>query len=637
MRQSPSLAIEHRAIGAARSHRRWALIVVASGALSGALAGAGLAGVLAVAVGLAAAAAGIGDLVASLIVDRFEEVGQNVARHQATVEDRLFDQLVDGSTHGWFAQAAETLDGAQTRLERHGSAGSEHAQAVAGARTLVAEIELRLARSEVDRRPWHGRGLPAGASWSFARPEPGEEPASFVRLYSDPSNAPDWLGPRSRDAVVRAGAVLDNVRLLHTAQIEWAVLLFTLWARALLVGGAPLLASVSLGRVPLQDGWSARDLPWALATSWSAATALRAPWIASAVMRRDEQGATVRRRLLIVEVPLCVAAIVASPCWAVAVFAAGWTNWWQRPDFDWARLAWWIVLVGGLLTTGAALAGAGPAQCFVEFAITMTVVAVIGGSYGAMLPVSASLMARALTAGLLTPRRAQARADERLGDSVRQLLQAARAIELSSPDDPSAIWDSRRLADVARALGARADEGDRWSRRTPLGLPALLLGALSGAGPIAGSPEAASVLHDALRAGEPEPVTIETPSLHQSRLKHARLRRRKAARALSLAIVETVREARRHGTGPLTTLCRLEDDRVVLRFANLVRPGPARPGRGTGASRLWSLVGSLPDGRIDTRELVASSFVDYPSGPDRFGVQISFSSDALDDLADSQP
>jgi hypothetical protein len=57
--------------------------------------------------------------------------------------------------------------------------------------------------------------------------------------------------------------------------------------------------------------------------------------------------------------------------------------------------------------------------------------------------------------------------------------------------------------------------------------------------------------------------------------------------------------------------------------------GRARPGRGNGATNLRQLAASLPDGRLDRREVVAGSFVELPEHVQRFGVQASFHIGAL--------
>ena len=471
---------------------------------------------------------------------------------------------------------------------------------------------------------------------SYAGAARFEDPGVLMRLYSDPANLPDRLGPRGRDVLVRIGAVLDDVRVLNTPQTEWAVLLFTLWARALIVGGASLLATTSFGYPPLDGGWSARDLPWAVAVVWSAAAALCAPWIATTVMRHDEMGATLRRGLLSVEVPLAVVAIACSPCWPVAAFAVGWSNWWQRPDFTFGRLATWIAVTGGLLVTAMALGGADAGAAGAEFAITMTVSAIIGASYGTMLPVSASLLLRTVVGGLAVPRRARGRADARIRDAIRHLREAARAIERSMPGDALAARDAREIRISADMLGARAeaDAGERWARRTPRGIADLMDSALRHAGVMVDEPRAELLSEEAQLAGEPEPLLLDEASFHDRRLMRARIRKRRVARSLRLLVTEIVREARRHGTGPFVTMCRLDADRVVLRFANAARPGPPRPGRGNGAGNLSRLAAALPDGRVDTRELVAGSFIDLPDRVRRFGVQVSFSTAALHALED---
>ena len=610
-----------------RTPRRWACTVASSGLLVCALVAVGLPRPVALVLGLVSAVAVISDLIAGLVLTRFRRADRGMTAHQSQIERMLADEFMDGSTHGWLGDAHEALVMARSRFARVADGATDELRIVAAALTTIREIEDDLRDSQGKRRDWEGR--PPSSTGAYAATAVVEDPDVLMKLHSDPANLPDRLGPRGRDVLARAGAVLDDVRVLNTPQTEWAVLLFTLWARAMLVCGAPLLASQSFGELPWQSGPGWQDLPWALAAIWAIATALLAPRIATDVMRHDDEGARARRVLLAVEVPLAVAAIVCTPCWPVVAFAAGWTNWWQRPDFGWLRQAAWIAIVGSLLAAGMALRHADPAAVAAEFAIAMGVVALIGASYGAMLPVSASLMARTLVGGLLTPRRARDRADVRIGDSINHLLDAARAIEQRSPDDPQAARDVGKLRESARMLGVRADVGDRWARRTPLGLDNLVDGALDDAGVMSNDPRAYLLLEQARLMGGPEPVTLDEPTFHQRRLARARFRERRHARALRLLVTEVVLEARRHGTGPLVTICRLERDRVLVRFANVTRPGPARPGRGNGAVDLRRLASSLPDGRIDTRGPVDGSFVDLPARAARFGVQLSFSTTAL--------
>jgi hypothetical protein len=612
------------------SDRRWALSVAFSCAVGAALAAAGLPGALGWGLALAWAVIAIADVVVGLIAERFERVGDGVDAHRVELERMLFDEYVDGPTHGSLFVAREALVVAQTRFARQPAAPESSVRAVSAALADIERIETDLKGSKLVRSAW--RGKPPRPSGGYAASVVDGDPAVLIKTYGDPANLPDWLGPRSRDVVARVGAVLDDVRVLNTVQIEWAVLLFTLWARALLVCGAPWLVAVSVGDPPLRDGWSALDLGWALAAAWSVATALRAPWIATTVMRRDERGALLRRRLLVVEVPLSVVAIVCAPCWAVVVFAVGWTNWWQRPDFSWPRLALWMGLVLALLVTGAAIQGDGAGVVAAEFVIAMTVVAIIGAAYGAMLPVSATIMVRTLIGGLATPRRARGRADERIGQSIRHLLEAAREIEEHAPDDVATTRGVEQLRESAYVLGARADAGDRWARRTPLGLVQLMESALGDAGDMSDSPRAELLRAEAELSGEPEPVTLGRATYHERQLGRARFRKRRAARALRLLVTEVVREARRHGTESMITQLGLEGDRMVVRFANVVRDGPARPGRGNGAGNLRSLAESLPDGRLDVRGMVSGSFVDLPERLERFGVEVSFSREALDGI-----
>jgi hypothetical protein len=250
-----------------------------------------------------------------------------------------------------------------------------------------------------------------------------EEP---MILYSDPLNQPEWVPEILEAPIAWIGAQLDEVRRLHDAEIEQAVLMLTMWARLVLVALAPILGGVSFGVVPGQDGFGLGDLPWLLAALLSVPTAAFAPAVSRRVMDTGPAGSRLRRRLLVLEVPVCVAAILCTPCWPVMVFAAGWTNWWQRPRFNWVKLAIWIVAVGGACVAGEAIAGDLAATTALECAIAMLVILVIGGSYGAMAPISLSILVRAVFTSVVVERLASHRAEDTVGKAVASLRDGRR-------------------------------------------------------------------------------------------------------------------------------------------------------------------------------------------------------------------
>ncbi len=57
------------------------------------------------------------------------------------------------------------------------------------------------------------------------------------------------------------------MRLLHTAETEWSTLLFTLWARAAIVGLAPALSNATAAPVDLRHPGG---MAWAAVSAWMA-------------------------------------------------------------------------------------------------------------------------------------------------------------------------------------------------------------------------------------------------------------------------------------------------------------------------------------------------------------------------------
>jgi hypothetical protein len=113
--------------------------------------------------------------------------------------------------------------------------GIQGLEAIVGALSVVRGLEDSIRETTPARalRRNRGRWRAVGGVAAKNSYRAADDP---MTLYQDPLSLPHWIrGPRLRDALMRLGAVLDGVRLLHDAQIEWSVLLFTMWARLVLV------------------------------------------------------------------------------------------------------------------------------------------------------------------------------------------------------------------------------------------------------------------------------------------------------------------------------------------------------------------------------------------------------------------
>jgi hypothetical protein len=566
---------------------------------------------LAVMPALATAVAGFGDLTFARMRERRATVKADLDARFAEGRRLLAHDLLEHPTHGHLAAASAILRSARDRMSP-GDPSAADFHAIDGALTTVDRLERTIRDTGPIRRARRHNGRRLGRSALSARRD-GHRPIQPLTVHS----------------------VITDVRGLHSAEIEWSVLVFTLWARLLLVMLAPLLASVSFGDAPLENGWSLDDLPWLLAAVWSLATALLAPWIATTAMRGDRRGATLRGLLVTVEAPLAVVTILATPCWPVATFAAGWTNWWQRPSFNVPRLVTWAAIVVTALATGMAFHGLPVPAIAAETGTALVVMGAIGGSYGAMFPLTIGVVVRNVVGGLISRRQARRTAGRQLGDAVSELLIAAEVIERKAPvADIIAECDAVSLRDIADELAQGSDRRDRRTMQAPLGLEALLDAALERCCPMTGTPAAGRLMAQAKLTGSPAPLTALPSSFYGATLYRRRFRRRGQAHALSDLIGEIVREARRYGTGPLLTRCHEQDGRIVIRLANVVLPQPPPSGRGTGLARLERLAARIPGGSLDIRQVVDGTFVDLPAAARRFGVQVSLPSSLLLNMDD---
>jgi hypothetical protein len=561
----------------------------------------------------------LGDLILGESLERRDQVRARLDQRDRRRLEVVISELLDQPTHDPFREAASSLDAVAAAP----GLTADERSVLLRTRGLLERIAhaIRETRPVRDAVREQCRRRPALRLEQLADDDP-QTGVPMIR-YADPSNLPDWVPSPAVGPLTRVGGVLDDVRRLHNAQIEAAVLLLTLWARLLIVAFAPLLGGITPGPVPLQDGVTLRDAPFLAAVACCAVTALVAPWLVREVMRRDARGARVRRWLLVVEVPLAIAATVAWPCWPVGTFAAGWTNWWQRPVFNWAKLVLWGAAVAACLVAGAALAGDLDGGVAVDVAITFAVVLVIGDSYGAMLPISVSVLLRVVVGGLLFPRRARRAADEQLSRAIADLHEAARITERSAPGDVRGAGDdAQRLREIADELAVTSRRDDRWARGTPLEFPALLDAALTRRAPRSGSPEATLALAKARDLGRPLPLTVDEPSFDGDIARSLRVGDKRHAKVLAQVLDVLTREAVTHGSGPMIVVCLVEREAVVLRLANARREPPAERGTGLGASELETLRRRLPGATMPVRHDVAGTFVDLLASQRRFGVEL---------------
>ncbi len=598
---------------------RWLPSVALGTAATAAAAGlfGAVAGLL---VGLTALATTLSAELLELVQTRSRGLRDEMLERLATVQTERTDETLDARSHDPCGHVRRTL-------ADHGPhAGA--APSLAHLEATLARVDGRLRNTEKERRAWLVSGPPALIGGLASSSEAGIP----LKRYGDPINVPPWLaGPRAQPALLRVGGVLDDIRLLPSAEIEWAVLTFTLWARALLLVLAPALGVLSLAPPPDLDGDWVGLAPWALALAFALTTALLAPRIATLTMQESVAGLHTRRALLAFELPLAITLALTCPGWAAVAFAAGWTNWWQRlgrtpaiPDFSWLRLAGWITVTAGAQAAGLVV---GPGEvvwwhAIAEVAITLGVIAVIGGSYGAMLPVSAGVAIRVLVLGTRHQRLADSDAQALVDELAETMTRAADELDALTPRRPADV-------DTANVLRVAVDSMrpvvSRRKRTGPPALGALVGDALAEAGHDmwVGDPRAQPAQDRARRDCETLPVLVGEPEFEHETIATIVVPE-DVAGLLHRLLVACIVEARVHGSRRVRTIVARDGDRIEIRISNPPAPGERRGGRGRGARTIRALAERLPGAGDLFRGSTDYSFVGRRPAGELYGVRFSF-------------
>lgn len=410
---------------------------------------------------------------------------------------------------------------------------------------------------------------------------------TLVRYFAVYENTPAWMPGAVRRCSVPVLRLIDVVRLLHNDDIERRSLVATLWLRAAIVVTAPLTASASLtGLVPLSGGSpAAADVAYAAAAAAAVLMALIAPRIASYTMHRET-----RWWLYAGEQALTIAAVVAAPCWAVAIYGAGAVNWLQRPDWKLRRLFAWMAATYVPFAVAAAVLGASPWPIAGEMAIAVAATAIMAGSYGLMAPVTAATLVRALVDSVAW----RLRVWKAIRAERRELRGVIAAVETALRTHAAGSAEAADAAAEARAAHDLLGASRRTLRRRPRNLARLLE-------------------HAVARVLVPE--VLELPAgTREPRLRSAEVVFRPGALAdLTVAgggtaqrierlVKRIVQEAVDKGAEGLvhTYVCDAGDGAVDIEICNDI---PAQPiaGFGTGAQWLERNRVAIPDARIITR------------------------------------
>jgi hypothetical protein len=495
------------------------------------------------------------------------------------------------------ARAHNWMRNAQDRLEDFAATESDPAAIAAAEQSVELLQGLRdsLDRSRHSRDQFKGGRIPVvGGNAEAISTRLGGE----LKSYSwTPAHL---IPPRLRGAAAQTTMVVEEIRVLHNAEIERSVLLLTLVARALLVLLAPLLGAWTSADTPLAGTGVVADLVWLAAAAVCVGTVAIGPRAVDLAMTDSETGFRFRRGLLRIEVPVALAVLVFQPAWTVVVFATGWTNWWQRQTpalaFDWRKLAIFVATVISLQGLGLGLQGVATGPAALEIAVALLAIAVTGGSYGAMLPLTAATaIAVVVGDGTRSIRVARAARMELLACSD-QLFLTASVIAAAAPELPLA----RDAASMARQGAENLErEADLFGKRGVLArqvLVDLLDQAISRSALAREDTHKYRVTAEAAAAmGDPPPAYAMDPL--PDPVLQARMRERHEANALLQFLVAALNEAGVHGTEGVRILARRRGERLLVTVGNLPKEEIAQA-PSEGGEILRHYASKLPSGRI---------------------------------------
>jgi hypothetical protein len=441
-------------------------------------------------------------------------------------------------------------------------------------------------------------------------------PRAVRPLYGSRDGLPSFAPAELRAAARQVGLILDETRLLHTADVERAVLLFTLLSRAVLVSLSPLLGGWSTVRQPLAGGLRATDIPWMAASATSVATALTGPWVVRLAMEDSAAGRRFRNRLLLIEVPVASATLFFSPSWTVVVFASGVTNWWQRQNtslaFNWRKLP--IYVAGVVVLQGAGLARDHVPLNTASLEVFGALVAILitGASYGAMLPLTIGTALDVLVGDGRRSLRAVVRARGDLVSAARQLNETADVIDAAAPESEAAHLAATTARRAALQIERAADRAWRRGLMSSHVLSELTAEAIARS--FLSRRDTTKLEQQQARAresGQAAPAYATEPIFLTPELGHARIAQQRYARILRGIIERSLNEARIHGTGGVRVILSSDTSTLTVRIGNRPAPGDVGGIAGQGGGDLSRLAGRLPEGTID-RGLLSAEEIRMP-------------------------
>lgn len=454
-------------------------------------------------------------------------------------------------------------------------------------------------------------------------------PRAVRPLYGARDGLPRFVPAELRAAARQLGLVLDETRLLHTADVERAVLLFTLVSRAVLVSLSPVLGDWTPVRQPLAGGFHAIDVPWAVASATSIGTALAGPWIVRMAMEEGKAGTRLRNRLLLIEVPVGATALFFSPSWTVVVFASGVTNWWQRQNkgmaFNWGKLPIYVVGAVALQAGGLARDHLPLGTSALEVFGAQTAILITGASYGVMLPLAIGTALDVLIGDGRRSLRGVIRARSELLRAARQLNETAEVIDAAAPDSEAARLAAITVRRAALQIERAANRAGRRGLLSSNLLPELMAEAIARSFLLRrDTSELEQRQERAQEEGAAPPAYATEPIFLTRELLSTRIVQQRQARALRAIVEHGLNEACIHGTGAVRIIVSSDGTTLDVRVGNRVPPEDRAGILGQGGRDLNRLAGRLPDGVIERGRRSANE-MRMPKGEDWWVVRLTCS------------